>query len=183
MISAHFGFFKKLKAKEKAILIASLVLFAALAYSMVDTSGKTAKKTASTPQSNATEYRKSVEADLKAILESIAGVGKVEVMITVDGEIRDEILYNETNSSTASTDPSSRSSEQSSSMKEAVMSKRGSDTVPYSPAKTYPKVIGVVVSAEGANDATIRMYILDAVKSLLDVPAHRISVLPKTKKN
>jgi stage III sporulation protein AG len=42
-----------------------------------------------------------------------------------------------------------------------------------------PKIRGVVVVAKGAENATVKKLISDAVERGLEVPAHRISVVPR----
>lgn len=42
-----------------------------------------------------------------------------------------------------------------------------------------PKVRGVVVVAKGAENAVVKSLIVDAVEKGLNVPAYRISVVPR----
>ncbi|MNC72064.1 hypothetical protein D3C75_1230700 [compost metagenome] len=58
------------------------------------------------------------------------------------------------------------------------MNQSGDDT-PLVVKTTKPKIRGVVVVAKGAENATVKKLISDAVERGLDVPAHRISVVPR----
>ncbi|MNW16560.1 hypothetical protein D3C71_2154450 [compost metagenome] len=57
--------------------------------------------------------------------------------------------------------------------------KQSSDEVPLVVKTTKPKIRGVVVVAKGAENPTVKLLIADAVERGLEVPAHRISVVPR----
>jgi stage III sporulation protein AG len=44
-----------------------------------------------------------------------------------------------------------------------------------------PRIRGVLVVADGAERAALRKLLVEAVERSLDVPSHRISVLPRRK--
>ncbi|WP_353626115.1 stage III sporulation protein AG [Bacillus sp. JCM 19041] len=46
-------------------------------------------------------------------------------------------------------------------------------------SKEKPTVAGVLVVAEGVDNVQVKAWVIEAVSRLLDVPAHRVSVLPK----
>lgn len=46
-------------------------------------------------------------------------------------------------------------------------------------SKEKPSVAGVLVVAEGVDNVQVKAWVIEAVSRLLDVPAHRVSVLPK----
>ena len=128
---------------------------------------------------SAESYKNSLQAEMKKTLSQVVGVGDVEVMITLEGEVSKEIAYNETKSGSASSDPASRVSEQTTLSRDAVMVKSSDGTTPYTLEDKYPAVLGVVVVAEGAENSQTKYYIVNAVKTALDVPSHKIVVLPK----
>ncbi|MNN46313.1 hypothetical protein D3C81_1606920 [compost metagenome] len=45
--------------------------------------------------------------------------------------------------------------------------------------KIKPKVRGVLIVAKGAENKTVKALIVDAVEKGLNVPAYRISVVPR----
>ncbi len=67
--------------------------------------------------------------------------------------------------------------------REEVVIKRGSqgEEIPLIIEEISPKVQGVLIVAEGVENPTKKSQVLDAVKAVLDLPPHRIVVLPRDK--
>lgn len=104
------------------------------------------------------------EAQLSRILSGIDGAGKVSVMVTYYGTAEKDIAYEtKTNSSDGT-----KSSED----KKAVMS----DGTPMVVKETYPKVKGVIVTAQGADNAAVKRKLTEAVTAALDVPEYRVCI-------
>lgn len=110
----------------------------------------------------------SEEKRLAGILSEIDGAGRVSVMITYYSSTEKNIAYE---TKTASREDKSEESED----KKAVMT----DGAPMVVKEVYPKVKGVIVTAQGAGNATVRSAISEAVAAALDVPAHRICIYKK----
>ena len=110
------------------------------------------------------------EARLSAILSEIDGAGAVDVMITYYGTAEKDIAY-ETKTNSVGRDEGSEESED----KRAVMT--GSE--PMVVKETYPEVKGVIIAAQGADNAYVRQAISEAVTAVLDVPAHRVCIYKK----
>lgn len=108
------------------------------------------------------------EKRLAGILSEIEGAGRVSVMITYYSSAEKNIAYE---TKTASREDKSEESED----KRAVMT----DGEPMVVKEVYPKVKGVIVTAEGAGSAAVRSAISEAVAASLDVPAHRICIYKK----
>ena len=56
---------------------------------------------------------------------------------------------------------------------------RGEDGRTEQPLVSYtkrPEIAGVLVTAVGAEDARIRLLLLEAVSTVLDVPPHRVQI-------
>ena len=88
--------------------------------------------------------------------------------------------YTENDSSTQKVEENdgsggNRVSEESSLKQSVIFSDNGA--TPYVVDSNMPKVQGVVVVAEGADDAKIVSEITDAVNALLGIPVNRIKVL------
>ncbi|WP_240468647.1 stage III sporulation protein AG [Gracilibacillus sp. YIM 98692] len=129
------------------------------------------------------EIEDSYEKDLIPLLENIVGVSNVEIMINL--EATTEQVYqkdlvigsqitNETdqNGGTRKIDDETR--EQS-----VVIIRQGEQEVPLLVQTKKPDVRGVLVVAEGADNLEVKKWIMDSVSKVLDVGAHRISVMPK----
>ncbi|MFW5981094.1 MAG: stage III sporulation protein AG, partial [bacterium] len=44
--------------------------------------------------------------------------------------------------------------------------------------KTLPEITGVIIVAQGAENSRVKYDVVRAVANLLDIPVHKISVLP-----
>lgn len=107
---------------------------------------------------------KKEEAELSRILSKVDGAGKVDVMITYYGTSEKDIAYEtKTNSSDGT-----KSSED----KKAVMS--GGE--PMVVRETYPRVKGVVITAQGAGNEKVKQRLTEAVIAALDIPEYRICI-------
>ena len=106
------------------------------------------------------------EKRLANILSQIDGAGEVSVMITYYSSSEKNIAYE--------TKVSSREKEESED-KKAVMT----DGEPMVVKEVYPKVRGVIVTADGGGNSAVRSAISEAVTASLDVPAHRICIFKK----
>ncbi|MFP3359212.1 stage III sporulation protein AG, partial [Planococcus sp. SIMBA_143] len=72
-----------------------------------------------------------------------------------------------------------RSIEDKSQEEEIVIVNNGDKEVPIVKETKKPKVSGVLVVAKGADNIQIKKWIIEAVTRSLNVPSHRVSVLPK----
>lgn len=129
------------------------------------------------------DYEQAYESKLRDILTKIAGVGDVEVMVTIDSteELQVEKNTKETQQTTneKGNNGETRFISETSRSADAVILNQSGDSNPLV-VKTYkPKIRGVVVVAKGAENATVKRLISEAVERGLEVPAHRISVVPR----
>ena len=109
------------------------------------------------------------EERLEKILEDIDGAGDVSVMITYQGTSRKNIAY-EKRKSTTSVGTGNESYDE-----KAVMD----DGTPMIIDEVYPKVKGVIVTADGADSIAIQEKLTRAVMAALDVEAHKICIYKK----
>lgn len=110
------------------------------------------------------------EKRLENILSQIDGAGSVSVMITYYSSSEKSLAY-ETKQNTASREDKSEMSED----KKAVMT----DGEPMVVKEVYPKVKGVIVTAQGAGNTSVKQALSEAVAASLDVPVHRICIYKK----
>lgn len=128
-------------------------------------------------------YELSYENQLKEIVQNIAGVGGVDVMVTIDSteEIvvyRDEERLHKTTEERDRENASRHITEISESGKIVLHEVSGREQ-PIVIKTINPKIRGVVVVAAGAEHAQVKQLIIDTVSKGLDVPVHRISVVPR----
>ncbi len=107
------------------------------------------------------------EERLENILSKINGAGKVEVMITYYGSSQTSIAY-ETKSEV---EEKSRQTD-----KRAVMSGNS----PVVIQELYPKVKGVIVVAQGADDIGVKRALREAVTAAMGVGASDVCVYEKS---
>lgn len=140
-----------------------------------DNSGQTGQDTG-----NDSSYGKELERKLEQILGEMEGVGKVEVMITLkdDGERILEKDITRSSQETAEEDGTvKRNTRESQYQEETVFSKETDQGQPFVAKETAPLVEGVLVVAEGGENAKTVKNISDAVLALFPVEVHKIKVV------
>ncbi|MFD0872107.1 stage III sporulation protein AG [Chlamydia abortus] len=129
------------------------------------------------------EYEQAYESQLKDILAKVVGVGEVEVLVTIDSteEITVEKNTQESQQVTNERDQngSTRNNSDVTRSSNAVMMQQSGGEQPLVLKYIKPKIRGVMVVANGAENATVKKLIVEAVSRGLDVPANRISVVPR----
>ena len=127
------------------------------------------------------DYRERLERDVSAALSRMAGAGEVRVTISFEhgGErvLATDRQATEERSSEVGSD-SGRNNHRITIEDRVVLhgaSNRG--TNPIVVLETTPRISGVLVVAEGANDEQIRFELHRATRAVLGAPAHRIMVV------
>jgi stage III sporulation protein AG len=128
------------------------------------------------------DIRQEYENQLMQALSQVAGVGTVQVAVTMESTGRKIVEKDSPSDQEAASQESgdgTKSSSQSSSIREETVfaeNESGSQT-PYISQETYPEIRGVLVIAEGGDDPVIVQQIQEAVMALFHVEAHKIKVL------
>lgn len=138
--------------------------------------------------SQADDAATALERRLERILSEIAGAGKVEVIVQLEGtEVH---VYarqtTEEESVTREVDASGTVTETRQEMRRSdqpVFRQGGQGRNEEALVETIfaPEVRGVLVIAEGASNEIVRYQLAQAVQTVLGVAAHRVEVLPKKK--
>jgi stage III sporulation protein AG len=105
----------------------------------------------------------SLEEKLKNILSKMNGVGKVEVLLTYSETSSVVPLYNESTTSSTTTDSDGVTTKSQTENKEVFTN--GDDEAVLE-KKTMPKLEGAIVIAEGAGDTSIKTNIISAVEAV-----------------
>lgn len=105
----------------------------------------------------AQDWQSRTEKHLAQILGQVNGVGKVEVFLTCESTEKRIVEKDET---------------------DTVYEKdaKGNQS-PYVASEEYPKVIGVLVAAQGGDNPVVVKNIQEAVQVLFQVEAHKIKVM------
>lgn len=135
--------------------------------------------------SSSDDYEAALENKLKTTLEQIQGVGRVDVMITFESgeEQVPAINVNDSTSTTEEKDGSggTRTNTQKTNGSTIVVTNDGSKNEPLI-VKTYkPKVVGVCVVAEGADNKVTEYNISKAVVKLFNLSMDKVNVYPMKK--
>ena len=118
------------------------------------------------------EYCTELENKLEDVLSQIKGAGSVGVMISVEGS--PELIYAVDSDTKVSTN--SNGSTTTSSSSPIIVQTSGGST-PLILTENLPLVNGVIVVSSGASDIGIKLDIINAVSTLLDISTDKISVL------
>jgi len=139
----------------------------------------------SSKQSKTEDYEKSMQEDLKNTLEKMDGVGKVEVMISFESGEESVPAVNITDSTNNTeekdTEGGTRNTTQKNNGSTVVVTNDGSKSQPLI-VKTYnPKVSGVCVVAEGAENKITELRISKAITDLFGISEDKVNVYPMKK--
>jgi stage III sporulation protein AG len=128
-------------------------------------------------------YEAAYENALRELLLKVVGVGDVEVLVTIESteEVVVKDNMKDAQQVTDEKDPggATRHITDITRSGEVVLYQSSQGQSPLVLTTIKPKIRGVVVVARGAENMTVKRMIQEAVSRGLDVPAHRISILPR----
>lgn len=156
-----------LKVKKEYLLIAAAI--AAISIVALSSSLKPKNITVATPQAEQSDTEKyvfSLESKLKNTISGIKGAGNVSVAISVKGDVKP--IY--------ATDVKTVQDGEKTVTTSTIATFGGKPLVIGS---VYPEITGVAIVAGGADDITVKMAILDAVTTVLNVPCNKVRILAR----
>jgi stage III sporulation protein AG len=128
-------------------------------------------------------YEKELMRSLRYVLEQIDGISDVHVVISF--EKSEEFFYaqalEETLRETSESDREGgvREIHESTRKQDYVLLREpGGGEIPLLLSENMPRVSGIMVVAKGAENSSLRLKVVRAIQSLLNLPVHRIAVLP-----
>ncbi|RDW21960.1 stage III sporulation protein AG [Oceanobacillus chungangensis] len=134
--------------------------------------------------SDVAELEKNYEQDLEGMLNKIQGVTDAEVMVNLESTkvniYEKNLIIGEQSTDENDRNGGTRKVEDHTEESQIVFVRQGDREVPLLVKTERPKVSGVFVVAKGADHATVKSWIVEAVSRVLDVPTHRVSVMPKS---
>lgn len=123
---------------------------------------------------------KEMEKKLVQNLQQMAGVGSVQVSVTLSSSLRSDYATNG-----SITKKTTKESDKNGGIRESTEVTENNQLVMPSGAvqpvivmEERPTVAGVLIIAEGASDPKVRENIHNAVRTLLDIPSDKINVQP-----
>ena len=124
-----------------------------------------------------------LEKKLEKILSTIKNSGNVEVFINYSESSTNIPLYDETitTSDTEEGDSSggNRKTVQTETQKEVVFSEETGNKVPVTSKTTMPIIQGAIITADGANNASVKNNIITAVQAVTGLSVDKIQVFEK----
>ena len=156
---------KKIKGIEWIIVVVACLVIFLIYYSSSFSKSGTSDTNISV--SSSSQYAKEVEDKLSKVLSDVSGAGKVSVMLTL--ESGSEIIVAKTKEERTNT--SSNSTSVTVVESPVIVGKE-----PLILMEILPKIKGVIVVAQGANDVAVRLELLRAVQALIDVDSNKIEI-------
>lgn len=134
-------------------------------------------------KANGKELEANYEKELENMLNQIQGVQEAEVMINLDSTdvhvYEKNLIQGRQTTEESDQHGGDRTVEDHTEESQVVLLRQGDREVPLLVQTKKPEVRGVFVIAKGAENKTVENWIVESVSRVLDVPTHRISVLPK----
>lgn len=129
------------------------------------------------------EYEEKYEERLKQALEEMLGVNDVTVVVNIDSTDR-KVFEKNSSVKSQTTEEGDREGgqrkvQETSEDEQLVIIRNGEKEVPIVVETKKPNIRGVLVVAKGADNIQVKKWIVEAVTRALDVPSHRVAVLPK----
>ncbi len=122
-----------------------------------------------------TDYSNLIETKLEKVLSNIDGAGDVSVMVTVESSPQLIIATSKEEKTTSNSSNTSNSNNTTVVETPIIVSKNGVSS-PLILQEIQPKITGVIVVAQGANDAKVRLELLKAVQSVLNIEISCIEI-------
>lgn len=176
-----FGFtaiLERIKGVKNIGLIVGIAVVSLIAVFVMGSFGENTNKNNTNASISNSDYLE-IEDRLSKVLSKIEGVGDVSVMINFAGtaEIVTAITSNTSKDKTQDQDSSgSRVTERETENRSPVIIQKDGEDVPLILKENLPDVVGVVVVAQGAGRMEVRIKLLQAVQTLLDVSADKVEI-------
>ncbi len=161
--------------KAKIAILAVITVLAITVYFIPVNSNKTEKQVIN----NNTDIQKDKTEQLENVLSNIKGCGKVSVMITYESGDESVCASNTETQTNTVTENTQNGTKESSSVTEkktpvTIGSGGGEDALVV--IKKEPKVKGVIVVAQGAENIAVKVALRDAVETVLQISPSQVEI-------
>lgn len=134
----------------------------------------------SNKQNETNDNNENIEERLENILSNIKGVGKTQVLLTYSQTSQIIPIYDEDSSSSTTEEKDSgggtRTVNENSTKKEVKYEENNGVKTPITQSIVNPKIEGAIITAQGANDATVKTNIIQAVEAVTGLATYKIQV-------
>jgi stage III sporulation protein AG len=121
-----------------------------------------------------------LEERLVQLVESIQGAGSAKVMVTLQSGTEYVYATEDRKQQTKSDDGTRKTSQDDTQQKLILVSQSGGGQAPIILKKIPATVMGVAILCDGAQDSQVRLNIIQAVTTLLDIPSNRVCIMKKS---
>lgn len=164
----HLKLEKHLNKTNLTILFLVGILLVVIAIPTgTDKKKSTSKTSVSESISQEMSYKQEMEQELEHILSRVKGVGNAEVLISLKTSEK-QIVEKDNQSDETRMEESTVYAENS----------EGGQT-PYVRQITYPEIEGVLIIADGGDNAIVEEEMKEAVQALFDVDTHKIKIMKR----
>jgi len=172
----QFSFLKKIKNIKNFEMIIAVILGAVilLIYFGNFSSSESGSKTMNEYMSSM-EYATFLEKKLGSTLSAISGAGKVEVMITLESG-PELIIATSTDKKTTTTESSGNKTESITVVENPIIVTQNGSSKPLVLMEILPKVKGVIIVSQGANNVKVKLDLLNAIQALLSITPSNIQI-------
>ena len=174
------GLFKKLKSIKNIELIVAVIFIGIILLIFFSGNLFSSSKDNNTVTITLSEYSNALETKMEKILSQISGAGKVSVMLTFETGV--EIITattvnNQTNTVTDEYSGGYRQTESITESNSPVIV--GGEAVVLK--EIQPKVKGAIIVSEGADSVYVKIELIKAVSTLLNLETENIEIFEMTK--
>lgn len=175
--------FQKIKGVKHLEIVAIVVLLAIalLVYFNFFSSSTSQDVISSSTKTSMTEYANELETKLSTVLSKVKNAGTVNVMITFDGSPSYVYATDENQKTNKVTNGSSETSTSQTSSSPILVEIDG-EKQPLVCQEILPQIKGVLIVSSGADDVSVRLDLLKATQTVLNVPTTSIEILVGNKK-
>ena len=153
--------------KHIELIVSIFAIFVAILIYFANTEIFSKSTTESVINKECTEYIDTLEEKLSNVLSHIEGAGNVKVLITIKSDTKQEFAVNkETKTTTSGNSTTTTTTE------EIVVVQNK----PVVVNETLPQIKGVIVVAQGASSINVKLELLKAVQTLLNIEANNIEI-------
>ncbi len=173
-LSEKFPSLKKLKnVKNIEVVIALVFLSIALLIYFSNFSNNSSSESSfnSIEYTSNVDYVTNLKIQMEESLSCIKGVGDVSVVLALSAG-SELVIASSTEEKTVTT----TSGLTTTMVNEPIIINKSGQSEPIVLSEVLPTVLGVIVVAEGADDVRVRLDLITAVKTLLDIPVENIEV-------
>ena len=170
--------FRKIRKEKWLIVFLVGFLLVVIALPVSDTRTEQTKSEQQAQQTKTTsdeDYTAALEARLENALANVKGVGNVKVMITLAAS--SEKVVEKDHEMSSEVQEGDVGGKNTSSSETAVYANGNGEETPYVKQELSPRIEGVLVIAEGGDNAVVIENITEAVQALFGVDTHKIKVM------